>query len=71
MKTDLHKYSVVTNACLALGVASAFGFDRTNHVAWLVLGGCSAIVAISTYFLRHWQQEPLSEPSKANMLARE
>ncbi len=63
MKSASRKYSVVTNTCLVLGVASAFGFDSTSHVAWLVLGGCSAAVAIAAYVVRHWQPKPRSEPS--------
>ena len=48
-------YSLTTNTCMILGVGSAFGFDRTGHLAWLVLGGCAATSAIAIYFVQHWQ----------------
>lgn len=40
MNSVLYRYSFLTNACLAMGVASAFEFDRTSDVAWLTVGGC-------------------------------
>ena len=46
-------YSWITNTCLILGIASAFGFDGNSHPGWLFLGGISASVAITTYFVRH------------------
>lgn len=64
MKFSRRWYSIITNSCLILGVGAAFGFDRTNDVAWLVLGGFAAISAIATYFLRHWQRERRNERSQ-------
>ena len=64
MKLASRTYSGVTNACLILGLASAFVFDRTNHFVWLVIGGFSATVAITTYFVRHWQSKPRTESSR-------
>jgi hypothetical protein len=61
MKFPRLTYSTTTNICLILGLASAFGFDRTNHVAWLLLGGCAATWAIATYFRRHWRLKPRAE----------
>jgi hypothetical protein len=61
MKIGGNVYSAVTSACLLLGVASAFGFDRTSHTAWVLLGGCAGAVAIVTYFIRHWQTIPRRE----------
>ena len=58
MRFTQRTYSVTTNTFLMLGVASAFGFDRTDHMAWLVLGGSAAIGAIATYFLQHWKAKP-------------
>lgn len=57
-------YSVTTNTCVVLGVASAFGFDRTGHTLWLVLGGCAAIGAIAIYFTQHWQVSPGAESTR-------
>ena len=61
MRFTQRTYSVTTNTFLMLGVASAFGFDRTDHMAWLVLGGSAAIGAIATYFLHHWKAKPDAE----------
>ena len=61
MRFTQRTYSVTTNTFLMLGVASAFGFDRTDHMAWLVLGGSAAIGAIATYFLQHWKAKPDAE----------
>ena len=49
-------YSTVTSLCLILSVASAFGYDRASHPAWLVLGGSAASLAIATYFVQHWRR---------------
>ena len=55
MRYRLRSYSLTTGICLILGVVSAFGFDWTGHLAWLVIGGCAAAVAISSYFAQHLQ----------------
>ena len=55
MKIHDRTYAAATNACLLVGVASAFGFDRFRHAAWIAAGICAAAVAIATYFVRHWQ----------------
>ena len=57
MRFRRHTYSICTNTCLLAGVASAFGFDRTDHLAWLGLGGCAATGAIVIYFVQHWQEK--------------
>lgn len=54
-------YSAATSTCLLLGVASAFGFDRTSHMAWVLLGGCAGGVAVAMYFIRHWKTTPRRE----------
>lgn len=72
MRFTSRTYSVVTNTCLILGVVSAFGFDHNGHPAWLVLGGCAGILAITTYFVQHWQKQSAAESigvSSANSLA--
>ncbi|MDE0005772.1 MAG: hypothetical protein OXQ29_24040 [Rhodospirillaceae bacterium] len=51
-------YSGVTNACLIVGVVSAYGFDKNAHLMWLVLGGTAAVVAMGTYVSRHWRRAP-------------
>ena len=56
-------YSVRTNIFLTLGIVSAFGFDQTGHIAWLVLGGCAASGAIATYFAQHWKAKLPAESS--------
>lgn len=48
-------YSSVTNTCLLLGIASAFGFDRGGGWVWLVLGAAAGCVAVAVHFGRHWQ----------------
>lgn len=55
MRFPRSRYSARTNIFLVLGVVSAFGFDRTNHFAWLLLGGFAAFGAIATYFAQHWK----------------
>ena len=47
-------YGTITDLCLILSVAAAFGFDGNAHPAWLVLAGCAAALAAATYFARHW-----------------
>ena len=54
MKIHDRIYVTATNACLFVGVASAFGFDNTGHVAWVVAGICAGVSAITMYFIRHW-----------------
>ena len=61
MRFPRRTYSAITNTCLILGVVSALGFDRAEHMAWLVLGGCAAIGAITTYFAQHWQTQSGNE----------
>ena len=51
-------YNSIANACVFLGVASAFGFDRNGHPGWLVLGVAVAVVAVVIYFRRHWYGKP-------------
>ena len=63
MKFPRRTYSAMTNIFLVLGVVSAFGFDKTDHMAWLLLGGCAASVAIATYFAQHWKVNPSAESS--------
>ena len=74
MRFPRRTYVVTTNTCVILGVASAFGFDRTEHMAWLALGGCAAIGAIAIYFIQHWQIKLSTESTRpaslpANLLA--
>ena len=52
-------YLAVTNVCLLSGVGSAFGFEWSGHPVWLVIGGTAAIVAITMYFVRHWERAPM------------
>ena len=61
MKFPRRTYSAVTNIFLVLGIVSAFGFDQTDHMAWLVLGSCAASGAIATYFAQHWKVKPSAE----------
>ena len=51
-------YVTTTTICLLIGVASAFGFEWSNHPAWLVTGGAAAAIAITMYFARHWERGP-------------
>lgn len=62
MKIQDRAYVMATNACLIVGVASAFGFDSTGHAAWAVAGSCSGVVAITMYFIRHWRRARCEEP---------
>ena len=62
MKIQDRAYVTATNACLIVGVASAFGFDSTGHAAWAVAGSCSGVVAITMYFIRHWRKARREEP---------
>ena len=55
VKLQRRTYSVITNLCLILGVASAFGFDQTGHSGWFAIGGCAAVGAIATYLVQHWR----------------
>ena len=57
MKLASRTYSIVTEFCLIVAVVSAFQFDGTNHIAWLIVGACSAVIAMTMYFVRHWRQE--------------
>ena len=68
MKYSPRTYSLTTAICLMLGIASAFGFDWTGHFAWLVLGGCAAAVAISTYFVQHLQPKSVVDSTSARSL---
>ena len=68
MKFPRPTYSTTTNTCLLVGLASAFGFDRTNETAWLLLGGCAATWAIATYFRRHWKLKPRAESTSRETL---
>lgn len=63
MRFPRSTYSAGTNIFLVLGVVSAFGFDRTNHIVWLLLGGCAAFGAIATYFAQHWKVKLHAESS--------
>ena len=62
MKIQDRAYVTATNACLIVGVASAFGFDSTGHAAWAVAGSCSGVVALTMYFIRHWRRARREEP---------
>ena len=57
MKIQDRTYVTATNACLFVGVASAFGFDNTGHAAWVVAGSCAGVAAITMYFIRHWRTQ--------------
>ena len=48
-------YQTITEVCLGLGVVSAVAFDTGGHNGWLAIGGVAAIIAIATYFARHWK----------------
>ena len=61
MRIARRTYSFGTNILLALGIVSAIRFDQTNHIFWLVLGGCVASVAISIYFIQHWKVKSSDE----------
>ena len=63
MKLQRGTYSTIVNLCLFLGVVSALGYDRVDHIAWLVIGGCAAVGAITTYFVQHWQAKTVPEPT--------
>lgn len=62
MKIHDRTYTAATNACLFVGIASAFGFDKIHHVAWIVAGSCAGAIAIAMYFIRHWQRARGGEP---------
>ena len=62
MKIHDRTYTAATNACLFVGIASAFGFDKIHHVAWIVAGSCAGVIAIAMYFIRHWQRARGGEP---------
>lgn len=64
MRFPQRTYSVATNTCVILSVASAFGFDQTGHIAWLALGGSAALVAVAMYFIQHWQAIPSAESTR-------
>ena len=61
MRVSRRTYTIVTNACLMLGIASAFGFDRTGHITWLVLGGGVAVAAITIYLVQQWEVRTRAE----------
>ena len=61
MKIHDRTYVTATNACLFVGVASAFGFDSTGHAAWVVAGSCAGVTAITMYFIRHWRMKEEAE----------
>ena len=65
MKLASRTYSIGTNACLIVAVVSAFQFDGTSHNAWLILGGCAAVIAMTMYFVRHWQPKRRTELSRS------
>ena len=74
MRVARRTYTIVTNACLALGVASAFGFDRTGHITWLVIGGSAAVAAFAIYLVQQWEVRARAEsqslvPVQSQMMA--
>ena len=56
-------YLTITNICLLIGVASAFGFEWNSQPVWFVIGGAAAATAITMYFLRHWERGPATRAS--------
>ena len=61
MKIRDRAYVTVTNACLFVGVASAFGYDSIGRAAWVVAGSCAGVTAITMYIIRHWRMEHWTE----------
>ena len=47
-------YNRITTACLSLGAVSVFLADHTDDSFWLVIGGCAALIVISTYFAQYF-----------------
>ena len=65
MKISSPTYSIVTNACLISAVVSAIRYEGTSNAIWLTFGGCSALISITTYFIRHWHLEPRTRLSRS------